>query len=82
VDYFGPRPGYTDPQAAAFFHAFAARNHVTLVDPIEDFRAEFARTGQPLQGFPNSVLGVGHLNVEGHRVLGARLARAIAAELR
>jgi hypothetical protein len=82
VDYFGPRPGYADPRAAAFFHAFAARNHVTLVDPLDDILAEFARTGQPLQGFANSVLGRGHLNAAGHRVLGARLARAIAGELR
>ena len=70
------------PQAAAFYHAFAARNQVTLVDPDRRVRAEFARTGQPLHGFPNSVLGSGHINVAGHRVLGERLARAIAEAMR
>jgi hypothetical protein len=82
VDYFGARPAYGDPQAAAFFHAFALRHHVTLVDPFEGFRAEFARTGQPLHGFPNSILGRGHINAAGHRVLGERLARAIREALR
>jgi hypothetical protein len=53
VDYFGPQVGYVRPQAAAFYHAFAARNRVTLVDPLDGIRAEFARTGQPLHGFPN-----------------------------
>ena len=82
VDYFGPRPGPVDPRAVVFFHAFAARNQVTLVDPSDGFLTEFARTGQPLNGFPNSVLGVGHLNAVGHRVLGTRLARAIGEALR
>jgi len=82
VDYFRPRVGYGGPQAAAFYHAFAARNRVTLVDPLDELRAEFARTGQPLHGFQNSVLGKGHLNAAGHRVVGERLARAIAEALR
>jgi lysophospholipase L1-like esterase len=82
VDYFGPRLGYGEPEVAAFYHAFAARNRVTLVDPIEQFRAEFARTGQPLHGFSNSVMGSGHLNAAGHRVVGERLARAIAEATR
>jgi hypothetical protein len=82
VDYFGPRFGYADPRAAAFYHAFAARNRVTLVDPLEAFHAEFARTGQPLHGFQNSVLGKGHLNPAGLRVLGEQLARAVAEATR
>jgi lysophospholipase L1-like esterase len=82
IDYFGPRVGYGDPQVAAFYHAFAARNHVMLVDPYVAFRAEFACTGQPLHGFANSVLGSGHINRAGHRVIGEELARAIAEVLR
>lgn len=82
IDYFGPRFSYGDPQAAAFYHAFAARNRVTLLDPFDRFRAEFARTGQPLHGFPNSVMGRGHINAVGHRVLGEQLARAIAEATR
>lgn len=82
VDYFGPRFDYGEPQAAAFYHAFAARNRLVLVDPLDEIRAEFARTGQPLHGFPNSVMGGGHLNAAGHRVVGERLARAIAEAVR
>ena len=82
VDYFRPRVGYGEPQVAAFYHAFAARNRVTLVDTFDELRAEFARTGQPLHGFQNSVMGSGHLNAAGHRVVGERLARAIAEALR
>jgi lysophospholipase L1-like esterase len=82
VDYFGPRAEYGEPRVAAFYHAFAARNHVTLVDVFEPFCAEFARTGQPLHGFPNSVMGTGHLNAAGHRAAGERLARAIAEVMR
>jgi hypothetical protein len=55
---------------------------VTLVDPIDRFKAEFARTGQPLHGFSNSVLGSGHINAAGHRMLGEELARAVAEAMR
>jgi hypothetical protein len=82
VDYFGSRHGYRDPPTAAFLHAFATRNHATLVDPIAEFLEEFRRTGQPLHGFQNSVLGEGHLNAVGHRVAGEQLARAIAEAIR
>jgi len=82
VNYFGPRADYDEPRVAAFYHAFAARNRVTLVDVFEPFRAEFARTGQPLHGFPNSVMGMGHINATGHRVAGEQLARAIAEATR
>ncbi len=82
IDYFGPHVDYGDAQAAAFYHAFAARNHVTLVDPFDRFKAEFARTGRPLHGFSNSVMGGGHINAAGHRMLGEELARAIAEAMR
>jgi hypothetical protein len=82
MDYFGPHADYGEPRVAAFYHAFAARNRVTVVDPLQELRAEFARTGRPLHGFSNSVLGTGHLNVDGHRVVGERLARAIAEAMR
>ena len=82
VDYFGPRFDYGEPPAAAFYHAFAARNRVTLVDPLDEIRTEFVRTGQPLHGFRNSVMGSGHMNAAGHRVVGARLVRAIAEAIR
>jgi hypothetical protein len=82
VDYFGPRVDYDEPRVAGFYHAFAARNHVTLVDLFQPLCAEFARTGQPLHGFPNSVMGEGHINAAGHRVAGEQLARAIAEATR
>ena len=82
VDYYGPKPVYGDPRGAAVWRAFAERNHATLVDMFEPFAAEFERTGQPLHGFPNSVVGTGHINAAGHRVTGERLARAIAEAMR
>lgn len=82
VDYFEPQVDYSGPQAAAFYHAFAVRNRATLVDPLDEIRAEFARTGQPLHGFQNSVMGGGHMNTDGHRVVGERLARAVAEAMR
>ncbi len=82
VDYFAPAPGYGDERAAKVWHDFAARNHVTLLDMFEPFRAEFRRTGRPLHGFSNSVLGTGHMNAAGHRLTGERLARAIAEAMR
>jgi hypothetical protein len=82
IDYFGPRFEYSDPRVAAFYHEFAASHGATLVDPLDDFRAEFTRTGQPLHGFSNSVMGTGHMNAAGHRVVGELLARAIAKSMR
>jgi lysophospholipase L1-like esterase len=82
VDYFASRATCREGGGAAVWRAFAARNHVTLVDMFEPFRDEFERTGQPLHGFPNSVVGRGHINAAGHRVTGERLARAIAEAMR
>jgi hypothetical protein len=82
MDYFGDRTVRADARAAAVWHDFAARNHVTLLDMFEPLRAEFERTGRPPQGFANSVLGTGHLNRAGHRVVGGELARAITEAMR
>lgn len=77
VDYFSrpPAPGF--PDRRAFFHAFAARTGATLIDPTDALLADFARTRQPLHGFQNSILGLGHINARGHRIVGELLARAI-----
>ena len=64
-------------QRQAFYHDFAARHHALLVDPCEAFCAEYARTRQPLHGFQNSIMGQGHMNAAGHRVVGGLLAKAI-----
>jgi hypothetical protein len=66
----------------AFYHDFAARHHAVLVDPCEEFCAAYARTHQPLHGFQNSIMGQGHMNAAGHRVVGGLLAKAIGEVMR
>jgi len=82
MDYFAPTPHRGDAAAARVMHDFAARHHATLVDMYEPMRAEFVRTGRPLHGFSNSVLGTGHMNAAGHRLTGERLAQVIAGAVR
>jgi lysophospholipase L1-like esterase len=78
LQYFTRGAPRTYPGVAALLHDFAARESVALIDGAGPFRAEFARTGQPVHGFSNSVMGTGHLNAAGHRVLGEALARELA----
>jgi hypothetical protein len=62
------------PDRRRFFSAFAARTGATVVDLSDDFRREYAATGEPLHGFSNSVVGTGHINAAGHRVAASALA--------
>jgi hypothetical protein len=77
IDYFATPCAALYPERRAFFHAFAERNHVELIDPTEAFCAEFRRTGQPVHGFANSVMGSGHINRRGHRLVGEAIAAAL-----
>ena len=56
-----------------------ARLKIPYVDSSGAFRQYFARTGQPANGFSNTVEGpgIGHLNAEGHRVVAETMAPAI-----
>ncbi len=78
IEYFAPGCPVSYPGAAALVRAFAARQRVTLVDATKGFQEEYARTGQPVHGFANTVIGTGHINAAGHRVVGEELARALA----
>lgn len=78
LDYFSPGLPESDPRLAHLLRDVCARHGGTLLDAGAAMREEFRRTGQPLQGFPNSVVGQGHINVAGHRVVGELLARALA----
>jgi hypothetical protein len=82
LNYLTSPPAHRYPTRREFFLAFAARNGVLLVDPTNAMLTEYQRTRQPLQGFQNSVLGDGHLNVRGHAVIGPLLARAIVGAKR
>ncbi len=64
---------YADRRLTAFA-ASAEIPALALKEPLRHFADE---TGTFLHGFPNSVLGIGHWNVEGHRVAGETLARKI-----
>lgn len=77
IDYFADPPAPERPARGAFWRAAAARNGVELVDPTAAILAEYARTREPLHGFHNSTMGVGHINARGHRLVGALLADAL-----
>jgi hypothetical protein len=62
--------------ADAWKHA-ASDAHVPLVDVTAALCKRFHETGQPLNGFWNTIPGVGHLNAEGHEVVAAELAAAL-----
>ncbi len=69
------------PARRAFYRRFCARRGIPLVDTSDSLIAEYARTGQPMNGFNNSLIGSGHLNTRGHRVVGKALAREIEREM-
>jgi lysophospholipase L1-like esterase len=50
---------------------------IPVIDVTHDVCTAFKATGQPLNGFANTIPGTGHYNAEGHAVI----ARAIAAKL-
>jgi hypothetical protein len=60
-----------------------AQLKIPFVDSGPAFRRNFLRTGQPANGFANTVEGpgFGHLNAEGHRVVAESMAPSIASIL-
>lgn len=77
MDYFAHPPRPERPNRGAFWRAAAARNGIELIDPTDAILAEYARTGEPLHGFNNSTMGVGHINALGHRLVGEMLAASL-----
>ncbi len=69
--------GLYTPQHREVYHEFARRAGVTLIDPTDSLLAEYRRSAQPCHGFQNSVMGKGHLNVRGHRIVGRMLAEEL-----
>ena len=65
------------PERREFYHEFARRTGAVLVDATDALCREYQATRQPLHGFQNSHLGGGHINAEGHRVIGELLAQAV-----
>jgi lysophospholipase L1-like esterase len=78
LDYFAPGVPESDPALGRLLADLAHRRGATLLDAAGAMRAEFLRTGQPVHGFANSVMGSGHINAAGHRVVGEALARVLA----
>lgn len=64
---------------AAAIRGVATQLGLAMIDPTDAFCDEYLRTKQPLHGFDNAVMGEGHLNEAGHRILGEMLARSIEA---
>jgi hypothetical protein len=77
IDYFARPCAPYYPERREFFRAFMTRNHARWIDPTEDFCNEFRRAGQPAHGFGNSVVGSGHINRIGHRIVGEEIANAL-----
>lgn len=66
------------PARRQFYADFAQRTGARVIDLTDAFLAEFARTGQPVHGFHNSIMGNGHINARGHALVGEALAHAAA----
>jgi len=78
LDYFAPGQPESDPALTRVVAELCARRGAAFLDAAGAMRSEFRRTGQPVHGFANSVVGSGHINAAGHRVVGEALARTIA----
>lgn len=71
-----------DPDHAQLKEFFARRYpNIVTVDPLPEFQ-RLAREGYLPRGFFNSLPGEGHLNIQGHRVVGELLANAFEQALR
>lgn len=80
--YFGSPPRVAYPIRRAFWRDLAKRHRLALVDPTDEMLADYSRTGQPMHGFSNTTIGVGHINERGHELIGRMIARAIEESLR
>ena len=69
------------PRRRAIYHEFARRAGVTLIDPTVELLAAYRRNSQPCHGFQNSIMGKGHLNARGHRIVGRMLAEELRKRL-
>lgn len=79
LEYFQPGQPASDPRLSALLADRFAHNGATFLDAAPALRAEYQRTGQPVHGFANSVMGSGHINAAGHRAVGEALAATLKA---
>ena len=79
LSYGVERCANTGERDAAGVRRVANELVLEMIDPTEALCAEYLRTKQPLHGFHNAVMGEGHLNVAGHRIVGELLARSVEA---
>lgn len=70
------------PARHQFYVDFCEANGVRLVDPTEAFFEAIKAEGQPIHGFQNSVMGWGHINKRGHRVVAEAAAPILREALR
>lgn len=70
---FEPRSQVEQP----IFPQAARQAGVPFLDLGEGMRAEFAQRQQPFVGFQNSIIGTGHLNTYGHRVVASLIAAGL-----
>jgi hypothetical protein len=79
LEYGVERCTNTSEADAAVIHRVTEQLGLAMIDPTEAFCDAYLRTKQPLHGFDNAIMGEGHLNEAGHRVIGEMLARSIEA---
>lgn len=79
LSYGVERCADTSERDAAAVRRIANELGLEMIDPTEALCAEYLRTKQPLHGFHNAVMGEGHLNAAGHRIVGELLARSVGA---
>lgn len=59
----------------------AAREGIAMTDALPEFLAAYRETGRPLQGFTNTTMMEGHLNIVGQAALGRALVRLVDGEM-
>lgn len=66
-----------EPEYSQVLSYFGSTESWHLINPSAGFAELYQQSGQLPRGFSNSLPGIGHLNVHGHRVVGELLAEQI-----
>lgn len=82
VDDNGNWVDTTDSEALGLFESACEANDVIFVDMTDEFKTLYEEKHVLPYGFPNTVVGAGHLNKYGHRVIADTLAERIREDER
>jgi len=76
-----PQLVQTDPNELLFLGTANALG-LSVYNPLEALKADYVTRRKPHFGFHNSGMGAGHLNQDGHKVVGDFLAKVISENLK